>query len=195
MGKIKTTGLQSRMNAAGSCSGFRARILSNIAIRGFSRAAFGGRDLLWSKPMEKQPVRAGPLFATQHMAVDDLANFQRHGIMKRCVRAVVVAVQLRGEPVIYQLQCQADSFEPIGEGQLGCPVHCRLYRARWREPFRRLWWGLRPIYWFERQPWQVKVVLIVCVVGAPILLLATYFGMLRDLTTLVRAIGEAWRGQ
>jgi hypothetical protein len=45
--------------------------------------------------------------------------------------------------------------------------------------------------WFGRQPWQVKVALI----ALPILMAAAYFGVVRDLTTLVRAIAEAWRGK
>jgi hypothetical protein len=37
----------------------------------------------------------------------------------------------------------------------------------------------------------VKVALI----AVPLLVAATYFGVLRDLATLVQAIGEVWRGK
>jgi len=40
-----------------------------------------------------------------------------------------------------------------------------------------------------------QVALIAAIVAAPILLAASYFGGARDRTTLVRAIGEVWRGK
>jgi hypothetical protein len=47
------------------------------------------------------------------------------------------------------------------------------------------------LWWLDRQSWQVKVALI----AVPLLAAAAYFGVLKDLTNLVRAIGEAWHGK
>ena len=57
--------------------------------------------------------------------------------------------------------------------------------CRWRGSIRHALW------WLDRQPWQVKGALI----ALPLLVLAAYFGVLRDLATLVRAIGDAWRNK
>jgi hypothetical protein len=87
-----------------------------------------------------------------------------------------------------------DSFEPTTETApyfMGrCPKDCLLYRAPWRARLSRWRRNQHPVIWFERQPWQVKVALIAAIVAASILLAASYFGVVRDLTTLVRAIGE-----
>ncbi len=71
-----------------------------------------------------------------------------------------------------------------------CPKDCLLYRAPWRARLSRWRRNQHPVICFERQPWQVKVALIAAIVAASILLAASYFGVVRDLTTLVRAIGE-----
>jgi hypothetical protein len=101
--------------------------------------------------------------------------------------------------------CEKDSFELVqivpatglgigdrSRGFSGCPAGCRLYRPRWRATLSRWRDSIRhALWWLDRQSWQVKVALI----ALPLLVVAAYFGVLRDLATLVRAIGEVWRGK
>ena len=159
-------------------------------------------------------VEAGrpPTFTTKHHAFDFLADYQARGAIRRCAHALVRPSGGRvdlGADQTYILKCGQNSFEfakmapasglGIGDasrGFNGCPAGCRLFRARWRGTLTRWLNNTRPVFWwFDRQGWQVKVTLIAAIVGAPILLAASYFGVVRDLTTLVRAISEAWRGK
>lgn len=144
--------------------------------------------------MDEQPFRVGPTFLTQHQALEALAAAQRTGTMKRCVHAVAVAVDRRGSIAIYQLQCREESFDLTTDG-LACPQRCLLYRPKWRAVLSRWRRSIHPIYWLERQPGLVKVVVIGGVIALPVLLAAIYFHSRADLAALVRALSEAWRGK
>jgi len=70
----------------------------------------------------------------------------------------------------------------------GCPKNCQLYRAAWKD---RLFGRARrqhPIRRFTALKWRTQVALI----AAVIILAATYFGTLGDLSDLIRAVSEAW---
>jgi hypothetical protein len=145
-----------------------------------------------------------PTFQTQHQAYDFLAEYQKWGFIQRCDHARVRATGSGGQIEGYVVHCAENSFElvqippasglGIGDtsvGFSGCPVGCHLYKPRWRGTLTRRRERHHPMIWFGQQPWQVKVTII----AAPVLIAAAYFGVVRDLTTLVRAIVEAWRGQ
>jgi len=121
---------------------------------------------------------------------------------------VIVSVSM-GLGERYCVSCDQNSFEVLTADEpepyetdsgyeyalqnefTGCPEGCRLYQPKWQAPLNRLRTSFHPVHWLERQPWQVKVALI----AVPLLVVAAYFGVLRDLATLVRAIGEVWRGK
>jgi len=145
-----------------------------------------------------------PIFATPHQASDFLADYQGRGFIRRCAHARIGPVGER-----YCVSCDQNSFEVLTADEpepyetdsgyeyalqnefTGCPEGCRLYQPKWQAPLNRLRTSFHPVHWLERQPWQVKVALI----AVPLLVVAAYFGVLRDLATLVRAIGEVWRGK
>ncbi len=134
-----------------------------------------------------------PVHLSAHDAYKAIAAEQRRGILKRCAHLSVCHVGATHG--VYQIVCERDSFEPTKElppkSIGGCPKDCRLYQAPWRARISRWRRNQHPLIWFERQPWQVKVALI----AVPLLIVAGYFGVMRDLATLVRAIGEVWRGK
>jgi hypothetical protein len=103
--------------------------------------------------------------------------------MKWCVHAVAVPVDRRGAVAIYQLQCREESFDLTTDG-LVCPQRCLLYRPKWRAVLSRWRRSIHPIYWLERQPGLVKVVVIGGVIALPVLLAAIYFHSLADLAAL-----------
>jgi len=158
----------------------------------------------YDHPFRVQPGLLLPVFQTQHQAYDFLAAYQARGAIRRCVHARVRGTGSGGWNEGYVVYCERDSFETIqiapasglgigdkSRGFTGCPAGCRLYRPRWRAALARRCDNIRhALWWLDRQSWQVKVALIL----SPVLLAAAYFGMLRDLATLVRAIGEVWRG-
>ncbi len=145
-----------------------------------------------------------PTFSTQHAAYEFLAEYQQRDFIRRCTHARVRATGSGGQIEGYIVTCLENSFEfvkmaptsglGIGDtsrGFNGCPAGCLLYKARWRGTLTHWRERYHPMIWFGQQPWQVKVAII----AAPVLIAAAYFGVVRDLTTLVRAIVEAWRGQ
>jgi hypothetical protein len=60
--------------------------------------------------------------------------------------------------------------------------------SRWRDHFD-------PEYWFERQPWQVKGLLIGVPFGTIVLVAAVHYHALQALIAFARAIGEAGHGK
>jgi hypothetical protein len=157
----------------------------------------------YPRPYRVQSYRV-PTFRTQHQAYDFLAEYQSRGAIRRCTHVCVRPTGMGGWGDDYMLNCEKDSFEFVlmapasglgiggaSRGFNGCPAGCRLYQPRWRGTLKQWRSRYRPLIWFERQPPMVKVVLI----ALPFLVAAAYFGVLRDLATLVRAIGEVWHGK
>jgi hypothetical protein len=158
----------------------------------------------YEHPFRVQPGMLAPVFQTQRQAHDFLAEDQARGAIRRCAHARVRGTGSGGWTEGYAVYCEKDSFEIVqmapaaglgigdrSRGFSGCPADCRLYRPRWRATLSRWRDSIRhALWWLDRQSWQVKVALI----ALPLLVVAAYFGVLRDLATLVRAIGEVWRG-
>ena len=142
-----------------------------------------------------------PTFASPHLAAEFIEAYQAARHIKKCAhvqRGALIASGISpGYPVLCGKQSfdihvvQARAHDDPGIGFFGCPKNCRLYRPRWKERLARWEAGLHPLLWFERQPWQVKVAVIL----APVLLVAVFRGALADLVALARTIVEAWRGK
>jgi hypothetical protein len=145
-----------------------------------------------------------PSFSTPHEARDFLAQYQGQGFIRQCAHACVRPVEER-----YQVYCEENSFQVLMSDEPepyetdsgieyalqnefhGCPEGCRLYQPRWRAPLNRLRAGFHPAHWFERQPWQVQVAVIL----APLLALAIVFHVVKDLVALGRVVYEIVHGK
>lgn len=70
-------------------------------------------------------------------------------------------------------------------GFYGCPPGCHCRRGRWSDRLLCLRDHVRPFHWFEQQPWQVKVAVLL----APLWAFLIYRGpeTMRAMTELVRA--------
>jgi len=75
-----------------------------------------------------------------------------------------------------------------GKAEAGKPM---ADRSRWFAALGRWFGRFNPVTWFEKRSLPVQVALIVALV----VLVAIYLGALKDLATLVRTIGEVWRGK
>jgi len=153
------------------------------------------------------PVQQGhmPTFPTQHQARNFIADYQARGMIRKCTH-VRVGPAAPGTISGHRVYCAADSFDLVPLQQPsehgigiafaalnGCPAGCRLYEPEWLGKLKRRL--SHPLTWFEGQPWQVKVAVIAVPGIVVILVAAAYFGVLKDLITLVRAIGDAWRNK
>jgi hypothetical protein len=113
-----------------------------------------------------------PLLRTQHEARDFLAQYQQRGFIRRCAYARVrqTGGVAGGAGEGYLIHCDQHSFQIVDwseygpdverAGFQGGPKGCLLYQPRWRGTLRRVRARFHPLIWFDRQPWQVKVAII-----------------------------------
>jgi hypothetical protein len=150
-----------------------------------------------------------PYFPTRHRAAAFLQHYQSTGLVKRCAHAdikIASAWDVEG----YVLTCQQDSFEPwhsvVTEvepanvetfGTMlpfpGCPAGCTYYTPRWREKLSRMRQRWHPFHWFDNQPWQVKVTLVLSLVLAPVVVIALVFRAVDQFVALLQALGALWQ--
>jgi len=150
------------------------------------------------------PVTAsGPDLGSRHKCMELIRVYQEQGLINKCVHAYTAVVETdpHDRTPYFGVRCARHSFDirpvPVGNfgpkiastasGFYGCPHPCHYRRGPW--PDRLLKLGnhlLRPFQWFERQPWQVKVAVLLM----PLLLLVVYRGpeTIRALTDLVKAV-------
>ena len=164
-------------------------------------------DVIVSRPMASRTTHplpilpGGPWCPTQDEAIELFVQYQGAGHIRRCAYALVEGVAHQEWRVhIYRVACKKNSFEvdlvPLRPGQRGepgilfkgCPKNCQLYRAAWKD--RLFGRPRRPhrIRWFTALKWRTQVALI----AAVIILAATYFSTLGDLSDLIRALSDAW---
>ena len=154
-------------------------------------------SLIWSSPMEEPhqpPSGILPIFNSQHQAADFLAQQQHNGRLKHCAHISIHQLDMHDRVALYQILCAEDSFEvaqPPIEFIGRCPKHCRLYQPTWRAALTRWRRNRHPVIWFEQQPWQVKVAVIL----APLLALAIVFHVVKDLVALGRIVYEIIHGK
>jgi len=147
---------------------------------------------------EPLPLPSGlfPIEPSPHAAYQSIAEQQRRGYLKRCAHLSLLPLAVgHAKGIAFQVICERNSFEPTTGTSpyfMGrCPKDCRLYRVPWRGKLNRWYRNQHPMIWFERQPWQVKVTVIL----VPVLALAIVFHVVKDLVALGRIVYEIVHGK
>jgi len=146
-------------------------------------------------------MRGGPELGSRHRCMSLIRLYQRDGYIHNCVHAhaAVVETSRHDGSHYYGVRCARDSFDirlmPQGSfgpnissdarGFYGCPPACHYRRGPWLDRLLRLRDNVRPFHWLDRQPWQVKVAVLL----APLWAFLIYRGpeTIRALTELVKA--------
>jgi hypothetical protein len=165
-----------------------------------------------AKPKESDPIVHYPYpvmgtvgldLGSRHKCMELIRVYREQGFINDCVHAdaAVVDTNPHDRTPSFGVRCARHSFDvrPMAEGSFGpkiasnargfygCPHPCHYQRGRWSDRARRFGGHLLdPLQWFDRQPWQVKVTVLL----VPLLLLVVYRGpeTIRAVTELAKTV-------